>query len=55
MQIDLGYKPPNDPSEPIPYFTEAEAQAVRQQLSIWELERLERNVRDHLEELAQLP
>lgn len=55
MQIDLGHKPPNDPSEPIPYFTEAEAQAVRQQLSIWELERLERNVRDHLAELAHLP
>lgn len=54
MQIDLGHKPPVDRDEPLAFeLTPEERDRAQFWQGLLELQRMERNVRDHLAELAK--
>lgn len=54
MQIDLGHRPCNDQVETIPFELTAEERARAQfWQGVLELQRMERNVRDTLADLAR--
>lgn len=54
MQIDLGHRPCNNQTDTIPFeLTPEERDRAQFWQGLLELQRLERNVRDHLAELAK--